>query len=349
MGVRTRPAASEEHVRRAVAWLAAAQKAAGGGGFAHSFHLFHGWRRAYPETTGYILPSLVRAGTRFRIAGTEALVERAVQWLASIQQPDGSFHDLSGRAQVFDTGQILYGWNELTKLQPELVERERVARAARWIAAQQEPDGRFERNTWSGARSYYVRVGAALIGAGQYLGDASLVEAGERNIRWTLSQQQPNGFFDRMSFDERPPFLHTMIYVVEGLLDAFAVTKHQEHLDAVLRFLEPLRLSTGRSALPRSRYRADFVAIGRELCLPGLAQWAAQCWRLAGMGYTAYRDAGAAAVAALKRHQLFAPRPEIDGGMFGSAPLWGHYMRWSVPNWGVKFFIDALLAENEAL
>lgn len=346
MGARTRPAADEEHVRRAIAWLATAQKAAGGGGFAHSFGLLGGWKPAYPETTGYILPTLVRAGARFGIPETDPLVECAAQWLASIQQPDGSFSDLSGRAQIFDTGQILYGWNELTTLRPELVERERVARAAHWIAAQQEADGRFERNTWGGARSYYVRVGAALVNAGQNLGDASLVEAGQRNIGWTLAQQRQNGFFDRAGFDERPPFLHTMVYVVEGLLDAFVATRQPELLDAVLRFVEPLRLSAGRGTLPCSRYHPDFVAVGRELCLPGLAQWAAQCRRLVALGFTAYREAGAAAVAALKRHQLFARTPDLDGGLFGSAPVWGHYMRWSIPNWGVKFLIDALLAES---
>ena len=345
MGARTHLASNEEHVRRATAWLAAAQAVAGGGGFAHSFNLFSGWKPAYPETTGYILPTLVHAGARFHLPETAALVERAAQWLASIQQPDGSFADLSGRAQVFDTGQILYGWNELSKHRPDLVERERVGRAAHWIAAQQEADGRFERNTWSGARSYYVRVGAALIGAGRNLGDASLVEAGQRNIRWTLGQQRQNGFFDRTSFDERPPFLHTMIYVVEGLLDAFIMTQERELLDAVLRFVEPLRLATGRSGLPRSRYRPDFVALGRELCLPGLAQWAAQCFRLAELGIPAYREAGAAAVVALKRYQLFASTPGLDGGLFGSAPVWGHYMRWSIPNWGVKYLIDALLSE----
>ena len=55
-----RPADDATHIEAAVRWLLAAQEAAGGGGFAHSFHLAQGWLPAYPETTGYILSTLLR-------------------------------------------------------------------------------------------------------------------------------------------------------------------------------------------------------------------------------------------------------------------------------------------------
>jgi len=57
LGAGGQPRAEEAHVRSAVAWLGAAQRASGGGGFAHSYHLLRGWERPYPETTGYILPT----------------------------------------------------------------------------------------------------------------------------------------------------------------------------------------------------------------------------------------------------------------------------------------------------
>jgi hypothetical protein len=335
---------AEEHVRSAVSWLAAAQAAAGGGGFAHSFHLFRGWQKPYPETTGYILPSLRRAAARFPIAEATALIDRAARWLASVQQKDGSFTDLAAQPQVFDTGQVVHGWNDLAEHMPHLVDPERHLRAARWIADQQERDGRFERHTWRGARSYYVRVGAALIGAGRRFGDAALIDAGLRNVSWTLAQQRQNGFFDRMGFDASPPFLHTIVYVIEGLLDAFDMTGKDEFIEAALRLAAPLLPSAERGSLPRSRYRPDFTPVDRELCLPGLAQWAAQCFRLVALGHAAYASAGRAALDALKRHQLRSHNPGLDGGLFGSAPFWGHYLRWSVPNWGVKYLIDAFLA-----
>lgn len=332
-------------MRSAVAWLAAAAR--DGGGIAHSFDLRRGWERPYPETTGYILPSLRRADAQFGIAAARPLIEAAARWLGQIQAPDGSFPDLAGRPQVFDTGQVLDGWNDLAVHRPQLVETERHHRAARWVAAQQEDDGSFIRHTWQGAaRSYYVRVGAQLIRAGCILDDPALVAAGRRNLRWTLAQQETNGFFRHMGFDAGPPYLHTMIYVVEGLLAAHAETREEEPLAAALRLTDGLRQAAQRDRVPRSRYRDDFSPIDRELCLPGLAQWAGACRALAGLGFGAYEAPARAAIAELKRRQIVSVDPAFDGGLFGSAPFWGRYMRCAIPNWGAKFLIDALVAHD---
>lgn len=344
-GVGARVRSDEEHVRSAVAWLHAAERAGGDGGFAHSFSLRHGWAKSYPETTGYILPSLRQADARFGIAEAMPLIENAAAWLAAVQGPDGSFRDLAGRKQVFDAGQILHGWNDLATHLPHLVAPERHLRTARWVAAQQQSDGSFVRHTWrNAARSYYVRVGAALIRAGRLFGDAAVLGAGKRNLAWTLAQQETSGFFRHMSFDAGPPFLHTMIYVIEGLLDAHAETRDEAPLGAAVRLGEGLRQAAVRDGLARSRYRGDFTAVDRELCLPGLAQWAAQCRRLAALGFDAYAAPADAAIAALKRRQIVSADPALDGGLFGSAPVWGRYMRFAIPNWGVKFLIDALVA-----
>jgi hypothetical protein len=37
------------------------------------------------------------------------------------------------------------------------------------------------------------------------------------------------------------------------------------------------------------------------------------------------------------------------GGVPGSYPFWGKYMIFRQPNWATKFFIDAILLEDEAL
>ena len=41
-------------------------------------------------------------------------------------------------------------------------------------------------------------------------------------------------------------------------------------------------------------------------------------------------------------------RPSSGELLMGSDPMWGRYMRLAIPNWGVKFFIDALLAKADA-
>jgi hypothetical protein len=342
--------ADESHIRAAAAWLLQAQRAGGGGGYAHSFHLLHGWRAPYPETSGYIIPTLDRAHRRFNIPEASQSIDAAAKWLQSVQNADGSFCDLSGQAQVFDTGQILIGFNYLAEHSPDSVAQEAMARAARWLCMVQEADGSFVKYAYNRIpHSYYARVGTALAGAGRLLGDERWREAGLRNLRWTLEQQEPNGFFRRLSFDRSPAYLHTMMYVVEGLLDGYDETREQAFLSSAVKFAErALQLARGRDRILRSQYNADWTVANGQKCLTGLAQWAGVCFRLARIEKGSdFRVEGLKTIEYLQRQQLHSADLRLHGSLFGSSPPWGRYMRLALPNWGAKFFIDALLLKAQ--
>lgn len=332
---------------QAAHWLLEAQRAAGGG-YAHSFHLLHGWRPAYPETTGYILPTLLRLAAWGEDMRLRESVERAHAWLLTIQRSDGSFCDLDGRPQAFDTGQVLIGFNYLAEHQPGLADREACRRAAYWLASAQESDGSFLRHAYRGRpHAYYARVGAALASAGRILSDDYLRIAGIKNLTWCLAQQEENGFFRHLSFDAEPPYLHTMIYVIEGLLDGHVETGDVALRAAALGFASRLlECARTRDGILRSQYRSDFSVANREYCLVGLAQWAGVCFRFAATGETDFAAEGTRTLRFLKRKQLLSGNPRLNGGLFGSAPLWGRYMRAAIPNWGLKFFIDAILEQH---
>lgn len=338
--------ADDIHLRDGAAWLFEAQRTTGGGGFAHSYHLLHGWQPAYPETTGYIIPTLHRLYRRNGNPALQTSIVAALSWLKSIQNSDGSFSDLQGLPQVFDTGQILIGLNYLAECAPGLADEEMLVRAARWLRSVQESDGSFVRHAYNDvAHSYYVRVGAALTAAGRLLADNEIRRAGQANVNWTLTQQQTNGFFRNLSFDRSPPFLHTMVYAIEGLLDGHLETGDASLLAAAIRFAVPLlAVSQNRDGILRSQYNDDFTVANGEKCLVGLAQWAGVCFRLARLaGEDNYRNEGIRTIAFLKARQLRTSDRNLHGGLWGSDPLWGRYMRAAIPNWGVKFFIDALL------
>jgi hypothetical protein len=336
------------HIGAAAAWLIAAQQA-GGGGYAHSFHVLHGWQPPYPETTGYIIPTLHRLYRRNGDPTLQASLVAAVAWLKSIQQYDGGFADLKGRAQAFDTGQILLGLNYLAEHAPKLADEAMLARAAHWLVSAQQADGSFVMHADNNAvRSYCVRVGAAMTGAGRLLNEDRLRRAGEANLRWTLAQQQANGFFRHLSLDRSPPFLHTMMYAIEGLLDGYTEVCDPSLLTAAMRFAEPLlAIARRRARILCSQYHEDFTEANSEKCLVGLAQWAGVCLRLADLkGQEHYREEGLKTIDFLKRRQIRCSDRRLDGGLWGSDPPWGRYMRLSIPNWGVKFFIDALLQSD---
>jgi hypothetical protein len=347
----------DAHLRAAAGWLLQAQRAAGQGtdrgGYAHSFHLARGWQPAYPETTGYIIPSLHRAAIHFADDGPladslRASVAQAVSWLKRIQRPDGAIADLAGIPQVFDTGQVLLGFNYLAEHAPGLADMDALRQASRWLVAVQERDGSFVRHAYNGIpHSYYSRVGASLVAAGRIIGDKGVLDAGLANLAWTLRQQQAVGFFNHLSFDREPPFLHTMIYVVEGLLMGFAETGDEAYLDGARRFCAQL-LDVSAGQVPFSQYNADFTPANRERCLTGVAQWAGVCLELAALrGDERYRAAAVQAIDYLKTRQIMATSDaRLSGGLMGSDGPLGAYMRLAIPNWGIKFLIDALLARR---
>jgi hypothetical protein len=248
--------------------------------------------------------------------------------------------------QVFDTGQVLIGFNYLAEQAPDLADMDVLCRASRWLVAAQEPDGSFVRHAYNGVpHSYYSRVGASLVTAGRIIGDKAVVDAGLANLAWTLQQQQPNGFFHHLSFDREPPFLHTMVYAVEGLLMGFAETGDVAYLDGASRFCARL-LDASAGQVPFSQYNADFTPANRERCLTGVAQWAGVCLELALLrGDERYRAAAVQAIDYLKTRQIMSTGDaRLLGGLMGSDGPMGAYMRLAIPNWGVKFLIDALLA-----
>jgi hypothetical protein len=99
-----------------VEWLGRAQdmSTTRDGGVAKNFSLITGWSSSYPETTGYIVPTLAAYA---KISGDASYLDRArrmLDWLVSIQFENGAFQAGSVGAKnlvpvTFNTGQILIG------------------------------------------------------------------------------------------------------------------------------------------------------------------------------------------------------------------------------------------------
>lgn len=337
----------EEHARAALDWLVFAAKQ-GGGGMAHSLHFARGWLPAYPETTGYIIPTMLFAARRFDAPEAEAAAMLAWHWLCDIQQDDGGFLDLSGERRVFDTGQILIGINLLCSL--DVPEAAQVAtRSVGWLINQQESDGSFIRGSYNNLpHAYYARVGAALFESGLRLGLPEACTAGLLNLEWTLAQQAANGWFDHMSFAGYPPYSHTIVYTLEGLLAGYRLSGDQRMLEAVVKFSHTLREQIAvDGGVIRSQYNERFIAVNEQICVTGLCQWAAHCFRLARLGLNDFAAEGRRSLEVAKSLQLNSPLRALHGALPGSVPLSGSYMRFALPNWGVKFFLDALLEASE--
>ena len=138
---------AERIVREGAAWLARAQtrSASKDGGVARDFSLIDGWATSYPETTGYIVPTMLRCARIFEEPSYRDSAKRMLDWLVAIQLTGGGFQ--GGRIDstpvvpvTFNTGQILLGLAAgAVELGPEYLHA--MESAAQWLVDTQDPDG----------------------------------------------------------------------------------------------------------------------------------------------------------------------------------------------------------------
>jgi hypothetical protein len=352
----------EERLDATYGWLCAAQDATPDGGVAGSFDLIKGrWWASYPETTGYIIPTFlaladVRADDEAR---SRAL--RMADWSCDVQMEDGSV--LSGlmgmkrRPAVFNTGQAMFGWISAY----QATGTERYANSARlageWLVRGQDPDGawRGELSAMTSApvHTYNVRCAWALAAAASALGEQAFADAAVLACDWALAQQNDAGWFAHNAFSEdEVPLLHTISYVIEGLVGVYAFLGGARLLDAARRAVDALATLAGGDGLA-GRLDAGWRATVSWRCPTGDAQIATMLHRLQRLcpGY-GYDEAASRLIADVASMQIALSGGESPssapsgGGVPGSWPVWGEYMRFALPNWAAKFFLDALLLET---
>lgn len=115
-GLRVEDPGPEAVVDAGLEWLVRAQRcsATRDGGVARHYDLKSGWGSSYPETTGYIVPTVLEGHRLFPDRQYSQRAKEMLEWLRSIQFESGAFQggmiDQAPRVPVtFNTGQILLG------------------------------------------------------------------------------------------------------------------------------------------------------------------------------------------------------------------------------------------------
>lgn len=355
--VETAPQRHEVHLAAAVDWLCRAQDVRDGqgdaGGVSAGWSFEDGWLPSYPETTGYIIETLLEAS---RVLGRPELVERArrmIEWELSIQQPDGAFPGHFGepgsRPVIFNTGQIMHGMiaGHLQLGRSDCLEA--AVRAGHWLADQQDADGCFRRfEHHDTPHVYNTRATWPLLSTGLIAGEKRLVDAARKHMDWALTQQTPSGWFQANAFVPwRNPFTHTIAYAIRGLLEAGVLLGEDRWLAAALKAGRGMAAAQRADGWLAGTYRDGWVADASYSCLTGVAQMSLNWTRLAqATGDETLRTHARAGLQYVKRTQrLDHPDPAVRGGIAGSAPIWGDYSRFEYPNWAAKFFADALMMD----
>jgi hypothetical protein len=324
---------------------------------ARHFGLKTGWSSSYPETTGYIVATLLDGRFDPDVEDSKRRATAMLDWLTSIQYPQGGFQggmvDQTPRVPVtFNTGQILLGLAAGAALKPEF--HAAMVKAADWLAATQDDDGCWRRFPTPFAekndKAYETHVALGLFAAHAVDPSRGWQAAGLRQVDWALRQQKPNGWLDHCCLsDASRPLTHTLGYALRGIIGAYESSRHPKYLDAAMKLADGLSGQLQADGRLAGRFDAQWRPAVSWVCLTGLSQ-IAECWFLLtrATGDARHAEAGRRANRFVRRTIATDGDPDIRGGVKGSQPVTGAYGTWQYLNWACKFTIDAQRAELAA-
>ena len=350
------PEDDKAHLGAAITFLMRSIEASKGRASSKAYRFGRGWLPPYRETSGYIIPTLLDLSEHLNRPDLGITAERIGEWLAEVQEPDGGFierdlHDV--KPVVFNTGQILHGFNALISRRGRKDLLFNARRAGDFIVASADATGSFVRNEHHDiAHAYNVRSAWALLTLSRLLDDDKYEKTALSNADWTIAQQKGNGFFCSNVFQ---PGLnsntHGIAYVLQGLIEIYCLCRREPYLAAVRRSVDYIVSLLENERHLVSEIGEDWEFRSKHLCLTGYAQLAIVLFRLYGLGGDKkYLDTGVRLVDAVAATQdLTSPDKPHYGGIKGSFPIYGRYAPLQYPNWATKFFIDALLAKHLAL
>lgn len=343
---------------KAASWLMSAQKANHDGGMG-SYHLISKWSSSYPETTGYIIPTLIHYGERYNKQEAIDSAIRAADFLLKIQKVSGGWQggrmDENKQEIVFNTGQIIRGMIAAFEHTGDKKYVHAASKAGLWLSDIQHPEGYWQIHAlMEKARVYDTFVDVPLLKLFKITGEEKLRKTAIQNLDWVISKKMlVNGWFedcDNTIKRNDKPILHTIAYTLDGLIDSSLILKDDRYLKSAVNGADKLREIFLSRGFLKGRYDSNWNGSEYLLCT-GSAQMANVWLKL----YRVYHDKSYLTAAQRMISLLifiqsrgFIETEDTLGAIPGSFPLWGRYEPFAFPNWATKFFCDALMLEEEA-
>jgi len=327
-----------------LAWLCLAQdqSTSQDGGVARHFSLLNGWGPSYPETTGYIIPTILK-GSEFSANKVLPLrAQRMLDWLVSIQFPEGGFRGGTVFSKpllpvTFNTGQILLGLaNGVAFFGTPY--RDAMRRAADWLVHSQDHDGCWRKYpspfTEPGEKAYDTHIAWGLFEAARMDPGRGYAEAALANVRWALTKQQKNGWIaDCCLTDHTQPLTHTLGYALRGIIEAYRFSHEQIFLKAALKTADGLLSALEINGFLPGRLDSQWRARVNWVCLTGTSQIAHSFLLLYQLkGDLKYREAGFSANRFVRKTIVLDGPAEICGAVKGSFPIDSAYGKYEYLN-----------------
>lgn len=350
-----------KNLKAAAQWLLESQTKTADNGYSAYYDLRKGWSNSYPETTGYIIPTMLKLSRFFGKPFMSSAVH-AADWLVDIQHEDGYYQGgLIGEEKypvAFNTGQVIFGLSAAYRYTEDKRYLAPIGKILQWLAKIQSRDGvwrRFLTKKGSGEfQIYHTMVAWGMLKGADTIKQKKYYAYAIKNLDFTCAFQKPNGWFERTDLkietNDRP-LLHFLAYTVEGLLESGIFLKKKKYIAVAKKTADVLLELQEENGSLKGRYNAKWQPEVAWSCLTGIAQMAVIWGRL----YRIYK-ARKYMVAARRANDFLSELQVLEtddtgirGGISGSYPLFTGYEPGRYLNWATKFFLDALLLEKSAL
>jgi hypothetical protein len=312
------------------------------------YHPVMGWASAYPETTGYIIPTLLKIAQREDNVLLAEYALSCADWLCSIQLGNGSFPGGVGGElppNVFDTGQIIFGLTAAYRFSKKGKYKKALEKAVGHLLEILEEDGSWQKEAYieNYIPSYYTRIIWAVLIANQVLAIPGVPEKMKGALDYYASKITKVNSIQNWAFEDgEPAFTHTIAYTIRGFLESGLLLKEKKYISLAEKIAEQIINLIEESGKLAGSYDVNWLPDTSYICVPGHFQLSIIFNKLfKETGKPQYNKWAKEIFLIAQKRQFHWPLEGVKGGFAGSYPLWGKYQRGRFPNWAVKFYLDA--------
>lgn len=316
--------------------------------FSRYRHPLKGWAPAYPETTGYIIPTFYDYADFMNDPHLRTYAIDCADWLLSVQHTSGGFPSLyadNEKLSVFNTAQIILGLHRTYQETKEDKYLMALQKAYKWLL------NGAKKNTW-GQHSYvndyipayYTRVVYPMLQVQQAF-DWEGKEKLKEIIFYFSYFVNKNGSVTNWGFKpNQPAFTHTIAYTIRGFLESGCILQEEKLINQAKQTLQAIHSQKEKHKKTAGTYNEDFIGDYSFTCLTGLYQLSIAAFVLyKNEKESIWKDI---AISFLEEGAAHIPHNDpltYKYAISGSSPLWGKYMKFKYPNWVSKFYLDAVL------
>ena len=357
-----------EHLKLCMEWLLKAQKVTSDGGVSAIYEADkHIWRKSYPETTGYIIPTFLNYYKHYKKEVFKEIAIEMGEWELEIQSPDGGTGDYLGfyasntlKPRNFNTGQVMLGYLSLH----ELTRNEKYLTAAKtsaeYVINTLNSEGTWNFSQFNTPKSYNIRVAWPILELSKILDSNRYQFYGELMTNWVISQANDNGWFNKNSFSEKKTsgLTHLIGYTLVGLLKIYQIKNLNLDYNYIIKILTAAADNLSEFYINKKSLNNKYIGFPAffNSNWKGIVNWSC----VTGNTQIEYFMREISQAANNKKYSEVADLINLEmksihitkktsndenliGGLFGSNPIEGEYCPYQIPNWGVKFFADSLL------